>query len=50
MLKALMKCMKDMPPADFVVGSWAKAKMPKPISEQTAGLPVRKGKVKRRGN
>ena len=47
-----MKCMKEMPPADFVVGAWAKSKAPKPLGEQLGflGKKVRKGKVRKRGD
>ena len=44
--------MSEQPPVDFVVAGWLKAKAPKTLSEQAslAGLPVKKGKVKKRGN
>jgi hypothetical protein len=44
--------MEQYPPVDIVVAGWLKAQAPKPIGEQAggAGLPVRKGKVIKRGD
>ncbi|QOR55533.1 MAG: hypothetical protein UMS36scaffold28_23 [Phage 59_13] len=52
MLSSLLRRMQDIPPVDIVVGAWIQQQKPKPLAEQarSAGLPVKKGKVKRRGN
>jgi hypothetical protein len=44
--------MEMYPPIDFVAAGWLKANKPKPFSEQaaSAGLPLTKGKVKKRGD
>jgi len=51
-IKGLMERINEHPPVDFVVMAWLKGKAPKSIGEQIGGMgiPIRKGKVKRRGN
>lgn len=45
-----MKRMQTDPPVDFIAAAWLKAQMPKPFAGDeaySAGLPVKRGKVKR---
>jgi len=52
MLSGLLYRMKEYPPTDFVVAGMMRKQAPKPIAEQlaTVRVPVRKGKVKTRGD
>jgi len=52
MLASLLKKMEQYPPVDFVAAAFVRKNAPKPIGEQasSAGLPYRKGKVKKRGD
>lgn len=47
---ALLNQIKEMPPADIILQSILKSQAPKPLDQQIGkmGVPVRKGKVKRR--
>lgn len=51
-IKALMRRIEANPPTDLMVGAFLKAGQPKNLSQQisAAGLPVKKGKVKRYGD
>lgn len=44
--------MEDLPPIDVLGAAWLNSMKPKPIGEQagSAGLPYKKGKVKKRGD
>lgn len=51
-IRALMRRIEANPPIDLIAGALLKAKQPKPLAEQAgaAGLPVKKGKVRRYGD
>lgn len=51
-IRALMARIESNPPIDLIAGALLKAKQPKPLAEQAsaAGLPVKKGRVKRYGD
>jgi hypothetical protein len=44
--------MDEYPPIDVLGAAWLNSQKPKPIGEQAsnAGLPVKKGKVRKRGD
>jgi hypothetical protein len=52
LIRGLVAKIHEFPPTDLVVGAMAKANAPKPIAEaiKTSGLPVRKGRVRKRGD
>jgi len=51
-IRALMKRIESNPPVDLLVGAILKGSQPKSLGQQVsaAGLPVKKGKVKRYGD
>jgi hypothetical protein len=48
MMQKLFNRIKETPSADLILHGFMKAKMPPEIGKAMGGLPIKKGKVKRR--